>query len=532
MIGCKKSVLVLVMVTLLFQSICGFASDRLTQKCTVPFDVYGKYLVFWADSDFGRLHLMLDTGSPATVLSSRVLRRFRPLSHESRSPGKFDVGKLKHLRIGGVSLGELEYLVNDEYFNGLKEAHPEVTIDGLLGLNALGLMATGVDLLSNRITFWKSAASLNDSVIRDYLCVDKSNSNTTAAGKMYTVPLIVSNEHLYMDVKLGAATARMIFDTGSPVSIAGPRLSPYVRSVTQGLPTETNLLGKQSSASFAVANSISIGGAEFPNWLYLSLSKSDDLANIGILSYSVFDQCRFVIDIRSKHFYFRLCSNERIKEANLFRVNGLVLVRNGSEPFALAMRGTGLSQYASLAALPITRINGKGTGTLTREDFDAIHGSKRVSVVSKSADIPGKHDGDAVVYVDGSCFSKPPLEPSAALPVRLRPDVPIGLLLPAGGLFVPVGFQGDPVPSPPGASTIPIGSVGVVVCSKYTLIQGLPSKHWYSAHGVGYPSGYNKVVSISAGSIVIEPMTSDGLVASDEAAVYPPPPVAEPHARQ
>ena len=524
---CKKSVLVLVMITLLCQSICGFATDRLTQNCTVPFDLYGKYMVFWADSEFGRLHLMLDTGSPTTVLSSRVLRNAHPISHETHSHGKLHAGKLKHLRIGGVSLRELEYIVHDEYFIGLKAAHPEVSIDGLLGLNALGLVTTGVDSLSNRITFWNSAASLNNSIIRDFLHDDKSNA--TAGGKICTVPLIVTNEHLYMDVKLGPAIARMIFDTGSPVSIAGPRLSPYVRSVTPELPSETILLGKQSPASFAVANGISIGGIEFPNWLYLSLIRSEDLANIGILSYSVFDQCKFVIDVRSKHFYFRLCSNKHVEDLNLFRANGLVLIRNGSEPFALAMRGTGLSKYASLARVPITRINGKGAATLTREDFAAIHGSNRVSVVFKSADMPGMHDGDAVAYVDGSCFSKPPPEPIAALPVRLRPDVPIGLLLPAGGLFVPAGFRGDPVPSPPGSSTIPIGSVGFVICNKYTLIQGLPSKQWYSARGVGYPSGYNKVVSISAGSIVIEPMTSDGLVASDEVAVYPPPPVPKPH---
>lgn len=265
-----------------------------------------------------KVHLILDTGSTATILTPHFAKELRielkPISINSEPNAKS--GLVKRIEIGKWLYEEITTLVVPVSAINVLSLASEHKIGGILGMDLLGQLALGIDLKANTIRFWTE----------DTL---KSETGTLWMKGKRTCIMSLREEprtfQRFVPAQLGDKQTEFLFDTGAATCFVTKDLRKLLT------PILSRSVPAASFSSLAIAErnimpQISVGSYRFvyPSVLAISAGNTPNGFNDNVLGMEPFQNQRIFVNFIHNLLYL----NEQIDADDIeyqLRKKGLVL---------------------------------------------------------------------------------------------------------------------------------------------------------------------------------------------------------------
>ncbi len=258
-------------------------SNRISGK-----DYHG-LIVVPVEIDGKNYKMVVDTGANATVLRRDSFRRNwseRPSVPIQPGAGSnirkdVDMVRVHSLSVGGLNINDLNLVLMDMPQLGSSNGMP---VDGLLGMNVLGMFPIVVDLQADTVT----------------LLLEVPSDELMKSIHAQSLPVTVTNGHMLAQVMLGGVPVNMIIDTGATQTCLPDKDWKGPTWERQGDLLWLDVNGKKrfSSSKFAEVSSIRWGGVELSGIKVLLGSE------FGLIGTDILSRGRILLDIRSQQAWW------------------------------------------------------------------------------------------------------------------------------------------------------------------------------------------------------------------------------------
>lgn len=256
---------------------------------TVTGEDYHGLIVVPVKIDGKECHMVVDTGANATVLRRDSFRRnWSKRKTVPVNPGEgsnirrdVDMAFVRSLAVGGLSVYGMNLLVMDMPQLGNCRGKP---VDGLLGMNVMGMFPLLVDLQENTLTFLLGVPA--DDLLE----------------RLHATPLPVSarNGHMQALMSLDGTAVRLVIDTGATQTCLPSRDWKGEVKERKGDVVWLDVNGKTRFASTSIVEVASV------RWGGLELSGIQVMlgSDLGVVGADILSRGRILLDLRSRQAWW------------------------------------------------------------------------------------------------------------------------------------------------------------------------------------------------------------------------------------
>ena len=408
------------------------------------------------------LRFIVDTGSEEVLLTRQAQQSLHLPVHLLGQNAKLSIfqGKIPDLSLGTIALHSVPFTTYDNQDAGnidhWNREHPDLRVDGLIGMAVLRTLAIGIDLHRNRMQFW-NRGKLSQTAAEQFLTGPLENSTPAPVRQ---IPIVLTTAGVEVPVQVGSVRTRLLVDTGARTNLAGSRLAPYLHPLTDShVGTFAGVLGSTPTSFYAIP-SLTLGSEVFACPWFMVADIVDQKQVCGILGMSLFAESGCILDLPGRKLFFvRATTATSAARAKLSQLG--IVPLGGQEGvigflFAETAKSAGLQpqdvviliDHKPLDQIADLNLADRATGNVTFTMLSRENGS----VVRKDLD-----------------FSLAALQKAASMPlpageeISLLPNEPVIYHFPYGALYVPANYKGPvdrtgkdaALPTPTGGYLLP-----------------------------------------------------------------------------